>query len=181
MRRVLSTGVVSLVASLFPVAMAFGQQATLLQQFYVMKAFAPNVDKVGVLVSQTPAAEFKDKLGRASAAVGVQAVISVVAGLNDLSRAYQELVTNYRVRFIWIPPEDAVLCSDVARDYLVRKAVTEGVGILAPSKQWVAQGATLYVGLDGEKVKPYYNSRALQALGLTVPDKFADVSTATSE
>ncbi|MDZ7374461.1 MAG: hypothetical protein ONB23_10885 [candidate division KSB1 bacterium] len=157
------------------------QEATLLQQFFVMKAFAPNLERVGVLVSSDRGEAFKDKLGRASAAVGVKAVVTIVGNLHELSKAYQELVDVYQVRFIWVPSDDPVLRSDVAREYLVKKSVTQGVGILAPDKSWVMQGATLFVGVEGEKVKPFYNSKSLQALGLSVPEKYADVSTAASE
>ena len=172
---------VLLLALLFHVGSSMGQTPTILQQFFVLKSFDPDVKTIGVLLSNEPNPQFKQKLAQASVAVGVRSVISRVSGLHEIARAYRELVDYYKIDFLWIPPDDPVVATDLARDYLVRKTIEDGVGICAPTRDWVSKGATLWVGGERGKVRPYYNQRTLQALGLGVPEKYAQVSTAASE
>ncbi len=177
MRRFKATLVVLLLVCLGP--QAFPQQkATLAQQFYIMKLFNPELKSVGVILTSGYLDKLKTKMARAALATGVKVVYAEVSSLHELGDAFSRLVEENHVGFIWIPPNDPVVSTDVAMKYLLKKAVLKGVGTCVPEKKWLTSGGALYVGVESGHVRPYFNSRLLEAMGMKVPEKYVGLATA---
>ena len=181
MRRILVSLALSFGILGSPGAGLLAQRATVAQEFYVIKAFNPELQRIGVLISAGSAERMREKLARASLAAQLKAIVVTVNGLNELARAFRRLVDEFKVGFIWIPSDDPIVTSGTARKYLLKNAVLKGVGTCVPSPDWLAAGGTLYIGLENGRVRPQYNQRVLQALGLSVPEKYLSISTATAE
>ncbi len=180
MRQFKATLVLLLLACL--VQPAFPQKrATLAQQFYVMKLFNPNLKSVGVILSSEHLAKLKSAMARAALANGVKVVYAEVGDLHELGDAFSRLVEDNNIGFIWIPADDPVVCTDVAMKYLLKKAVLKGVGTCVPDKKWLSSGGTLYIGVEEGRVRPYFNVRLVEAMGMKVPEKYMSLATAEAQ
>ena len=167
-----------LVVLLFSVNHGYPQgKATVAQQFYVMKMFKPDLKAVGVILSSARIEKLKNKLARAGLANGLKIIYSEVGDLHELADAFSTLMEHSEIGFLWIPSDDPVVSTEVAMKYLLKKAVMKGIGTCVPDKKWLSVGGTLFIAVEGGRVRPYFNTRLVEAMGMKVPEKYAALAT----
>ena len=179
--RWLKTALVVIVLLLLGQWVVAQEKATLAQQFYVLKLFNPKLKKVGVITSVENTEKIKETLTRACLINGLKAIYVEANGLHQLGDAINSLVQDEEIGFLWIPPNDPIVSTEVAMKYILKKAVLKGVPTCVPDKKWLNFGGTLYVGIENGKVRPYFNTRLVEALGMKVPEKYTHFATAEAE
>ena len=168
-----------LVLLVFSVNYGYSQEkATVAQQFYVMKMFKPDLKAVGVILSSARVGKLRNRMARAGLANGLKIVYVEVGDLHELGDAFSTLMEHNEIGFLWIPADDPVVSTEVAMKYLLKKAVVKGIGTCVPDKRWLSVGGTLFVGVEGGRVRPYFNTRLVEAMGMKVPEKYAAFATA---
>ena len=168
-----------LVVLLFSVNHGYPQgKATVAQQFYVMKMFKPDLKAVGVILSTARLGKLKKDMARAGLINGLKVVYADVGDLHELGEAFSTLTAHEEIGFLWIPPDDPIVSTGVAMQYVLKKAVLKGIATCVPNKKWLSSGATLFVGMEDGKIRPYFNTRLVEAMGMKVPEKYAALATA---
>ncbi len=154
---------------------AAGTSASPLQSLYMIKQLVPNARTVGVMWNKSVAntASLLPELNRASAEIGVKVVIEDVEQLKDISDEFRDLVQNYHIQVLWIVENDDPLGSSLSKGYLIKNATLSGVALFAPSTDWVSAGACAALMSEGGKAKLFVNQKTLNALGLKVPQQYA--------
>lgn len=157
---------------------AAGTDASPLQSLYMIKQLVPNVRTVGVMWNKSVAntANLLPELNRASAALGVKIVIEDVEQMKDISDKFRDLLQSYHIQVLWIVENDDPFTSSLSKGYLVKNSTLSGVALFAPNPDWVSAGACAALMSVGGKAKLFVNQKTLNALGLKVPQQFAQTT-----
>lgn len=168
----------SVLLSLLSTPKAAGTSASPLQSLYMIKQLVPNAQTVGVMWNKSAAntSTLLPELNRASAEIGVKVVVEDAEQMKDISDEFRDLVQKYHVQVLWVIENDDPLGNSVSMEYLIKNATLNGVALFAPSTNWVSAGACAALMSEGGKAKLYINKKTLNALGLKVPQQFAQAT-----
>jgi ABC-type uncharacterized transport system substrate-binding protein len=150
--------------------------ATPIQSIFMIKQLIPQTQTIGLMWNQyeTKTSELLPKIERASVSNGVKVVVEDVESLKDISQEFRELKDKYHVQVIWIIENNDPISSDVAREFLIKNSIVNGIALFAPSTDWVSAGACASLLSDGSNVKLYVNRKTITALRIIVPDKYLE-------
>ncbi|MFW5973238.1 MAG: ABC transporter substrate-binding protein, partial [Bacteroidota bacterium] len=59
------------------------------------------------------------------------------------------------------------------RNFLIKTATGGGIPVLAPSADWVREGAHIMMHSDGSGVRLVVNKRAADAASLSIPEQYS--------
>ncbi|MCL4539713.1 MAG: hypothetical protein M1378_09000 [Bacteroidetes bacterium] len=157
---------------------AAGTSATPLQSIYMMKQIVPKVTTVGIMWNKSTinVSDLLPQINRASLSVGVKVVIEDVEQIQDVSAKFRDLVENYHIQVLWILQNDDLYGSSIVKGYLIKNSTLSGVALFAPGSDWVSAGACAALMSEGGNAKLFVNQKTLTALGLTVPQQFAQTT-----
>lgn len=161
-------------ALLFGTAFSNAPSVTPIQQLFVMKEIKPDVERVGVIWADDDGvqAELMPQLQKAGAGAGVTVFTADVNGLSDVAAAYRGLVRDNNIQVLWILTNDNVVASKNARKFLIKSTLEAGIPLLAPSDDWVDEGAPVSFKRGAEGVELVVNKAAAEALSLSFPEKY---------
>ncbi len=167
--------VILLLPALYSFAAPINQsKPTILQHLFMIKEFVPDVKVIGVIVqknSKTNSA-FIQKISRAAKSLNLKIVLVEVNQLKEISSRFKYALRNYHINAIWVPEEKGILANRTARSFLIKKSVLNKLMLLAPNKDWVAEGAFLTLVHEGGRMKLIVNQRTAFALDIPVPEKY---------
>ncbi|MCL5268224.1 MAG: hypothetical protein M1469_09000 [Bacteroidetes bacterium] len=157
---------------------AAGTSATPLQSLYMMKQLVPKVTTVGIIWNQSTinTSSLLPEINRASLSVGVKVVVEDVEQIQDVSAKFRDLVQNYHIQVLWILQDDDLYGSSIVKGYLIKNSTLSGVALFAPGTDWVSAGACAALMSVGGNAKLFVNQKTLNALGLTVPQQYAQTT-----
>lgn len=148
------------------------------QQLYVLKQVKPDVEKIGIVWNERrDHSDVMPLIERAGANNGVKVFVVPAAQKGDVAGALRQLIRDNAIDALWIVREDGLVDREPSRSYLIREATKRGLPVLAPSSDWVDDGASLAVFDQGGELRVSVNKPAADALGLQVP---ADLAPRTS-
>ncbi|HUI29742.1 MAG TPA: ABC transporter substrate binding protein [Candidatus Acidoferrales bacterium] len=153
---------------------AVDSNVTPLQMIFMIKQLIPQTQALGLLWNQTKinSGEYLPKIERASASMGVKVIVEDVEELSDISQKFRDLKDNYHVQAVWVFDNSDPLNSNIAKDFLIKNTIVNGIALFAPNTDWVSAGACASLLSDGSTVKLYVNKKTINALGIKVPDKY---------
>lgn len=149
-----------------------------LQQMYILKEIKPDMERVGILWSETAPNHdaLMRKVQQAAAASGVKVFVAYVDDMRDVAPSYRTLRRDHDIDVLWILDDDGAVGSSVGRNYLIKNATQHGVPLLAPTADWVNDGAPISLQRIDGAITVMLNEAAAAATALTVPDKYATQS-----
>jgi len=74
----------------------------------------------------------------------------------------------------WILRDDELVSHNISRKFLIEQTTLKGIPLLAPSPQWVEEGALCHVALVDGKVKLQVNQKVAMALNISIPEKYSE-------
>ncbi len=143
------------------------------QQLFMLKELRPSVKKVGVLMA--PGSAIAAEVGKAGATYGVQIVAQGVKEMSEVAPALRKLMAD-GVDAVWIPEASAGLSDATSRMYIIKQAVGSKIPVIAPSAEWVSQGAPVCVRKSGAGMEIVLNKATAAATALAVPEKYAAIT-----
>ena len=171
-------GVLVLVAAITLSALYPAQRAsdvTPMQQMYIMKEVQPNIERLGIIWNRaTHDEETLTKIRRAGTSLKVQLFLAEVSDLSDIAPQFRELTRTHKVQAVWVVKNDGLLDSSTGKSFLIKNAVKAGIPLIAPSEDWVSEGAFIAMKKQDGGIYLMVNKSAAAALSLTVPDKYAE-------
>lgn len=147
---------------------------TPIQQMFILKEMKPDVERVGIIWREDSPQhdDLMPQVQRASSASDVQVFVAYVDNIRDVAPSYRTLRRKHDIDVLWILEDDDTVGSDVAREYLIKTATQNGIPLLAPSSNWVNEGAPVSLqNADGD-IQIVVNKAAAAATALDVPDKY---------
>lgn len=160
---------------LFPSLASAPADVTPIQQLAVLKEMKPDAERVGIVWNQAADRdELLPRIERAAAGAGFRVIVNLASSLDEVGPAFRDLVRTHRIDVLWIVQNDGLVNRQPARGFLLREAARAGVPILAPSPDWVEEGATLALTDDGAGLRIVVNQAVADALALRVPDAYLE-------
>ena len=144
------------------------------QAIYMIKQLIPQVQTIGLMWNRSMenTDDLLPKIERAAITTGVRVVIEDIEGISDIPEKFRDLKDNRHVQVLWIIDESSPFNASVAKDYLVKNAIVNGIALFAPNADWVSEGACTSLSYDGSTLRLCVNKKTISALGLNVPDKY---------
>ena len=148
--------------------LAFAQKAGSAQQIAVAKTLKAGLTTIGILSTTIDDKEI-EKWTRAGMTLGVKVVIGKARVSMDVAGLYRTLVKDKGAQVIIIPDASDDVMTGVGFEFLRETAITDQVGVFAPTEALVANGALCCVTSEGGKLKAFVNQKIAAVLGANVP------------
>ena len=169
--RLLALFLLPFVVAAFP--RPVNNDITLLQQLFVLTEVKPSIARVGILWDKNVShAEVLAQIERAGASASVKIVVTEVGEMKDLAPAFRSLVRDQRIDALWVLANDKVVDTPIGRKFLIQTAAEHSIPILAPTPQWVNEGAAVALKKDAQGISLIVNRAAAKAAALTIPEKY---------
>lgn len=146
--------------------------ATPTQQLFLLKELKPELQRVGVIWRAGTSDDLMKQVQRAAAGAGLQAVVAPVEDVKDVAPAFRNMRREHQIDALWIVENDGLVDSDLVRKFLIKSTIESGMPLLAPTSDWVEQGASITLTADGDGIGLIVNEAAAAALALDVPAKY---------
>lgn len=145
-----------------------------LQQMFFLKKSKPAVERIGVIWKKgAPGQAAKlESMRRAAASIQGKLIVAYVSRPSEIASQYRQLTRKHDVEALWIVENDGLVDGSVPRQYLIENATKAGIPLLAPSKDWVTDGAPMAVEKQGDAFSILINEPAAAAAALSVPAEF---------
>lgn len=178
MKRVCSTplALLILIAAAFPLtAAAPTSDVTPLQQVFIMKELKPDLERIGVLADKSVTEDevIMSQINRAAAGAGVKVFLAAVESIRDVAPMYRGLRTNHDVQTVWVVTNGGAMSENASRKFVIKEAARDQLPVLAPTEEWVDEGATVALKIEDGQVRLIVNKATSEAVGLTIPAKYA--------
>lgn len=138
------------------------------QTIGVLKKLKPDLNSVGVL-STTTSKKDAEAMARTALQQGVKVFVAIAADVREVPQLYKTLVGEKKVQVIVLPDADDRTMTGMGFDFLKENALTDRVGICAPTPGLVAEGAVCCVSRENDKVVAYVNQKVLGFINAAVP------------
>lgn len=151
-------------------------KVTPLQQLYVMKELISELHTVGIILNKDKVdrESLLPRLQRASAQLGLKLVIAEIKELRDIATNFRNLTDNHQVKAVLILDNDDIIGSEIGKKYLIKQSTLNNIPLFAPAREWVNEGALLYIYKEGNKTALYVNKKTAEVLSVTIPEKYLE-------
>ena len=148
--------------------------ASPLQQLFLLKEIAPNTQRIGVVWTESsPEHELLMKqLNQASKATQIEVVVAYAEGVADVATAFRSLTREHDVDAIWVLEEVGPMSDGLSRTFLIKNAIKSELPLLAPSDEWVREGAALSMRIADGQMQLVANESVCGAMSLNIPEKY---------
>jgi len=151
---------------------------TPLQQLFVAKEIKPDLERVGIIWKSGESRDaLMEQIKRAGASTNVKVFVAEADDMQDVAPRFRELTRDHKVQMIWVVQDDALLAQGVIKSFLVKSATEALVPLLVPNTEWVDAGGTVALERVDGSIKLVVNKKAIDAMSLTVPDKYQEGAT----
>lgn len=149
---------------------------TPLQQLFVFKELKPDIQRIGIIWNEDSAnrGALMPKIQQASASTGIEVFVANVKELKEIAPQYRTLVRNNDIQALWIVENDGVVDSAIGQKFLLKETTQKGIPILAPTEEWVNNGATVSLKRAEGQIQLVVNQAAASALALAIPEKYQE-------
>ena len=148
---------------------------TPMQQMYIIKEIQPSIERLGIIWNKaTHDDEVLLKIRRAGTSLKVKLFLAEVSDLSDIAPQFRILTRKHKVEAIWVIKNDGLVDSPIGKDFLIKNTVKAGVLLLAPSEDWVSEGAFIAMKRQDNRIHLVVNKSVAEALKLVVPEKYAE-------
>jgi len=142
---------------------------------YIMKEIMPDVERLGIIwYKETRDEEVLTKIRRAGTSLKVQLFLAEVSELSDIAPHFRVLMRKHNIQALWVVQNDGLIDSSIGKSFLIKNAVKGGIPLFAPSEDWVNEGAFITLIKQDGKIFLVVNKSAVDAMSLTVPQKYAE-------
>ncbi len=164
-----------LLAGLVAVAPASAQVSPQ-QQMFLMKELKPDAAKVGIIWKAGVAnrEELLLQIQRSATSTGIKVFVSEVKDLKDVAEQYRNLVRTHGIQMLWIVENDGVVNDAASRKFLIKSAMEARIMLVAPSNDWVNEGACVAIKKQDDAIGLVVNKAAAEALSISVPEKYRE-------
>ncbi len=97
-----------------------------------------------------------------------------MSNLSYIAPLFRALRRTNKVLAIWIIKKDGLLDSPIGKNFLIKNTVKAGALLIAPSEDWVSEGAFIAMIKQDGGIHLVVNKSAADALSLAVPEKYAE-------
>lgn len=152
-----------------------GSGVTPMQQMYIMKEIMPDVERLGIIwYKETRDEEVLTKIRRATTSLKVQLFLAEVSELSDIAPHFRLLTRKHNIQALWVVQNDGLVDSSIGKSFLIQNAVKGGIPLIAPSEDWVNEGAFITMKKQDGKILLVVNKSVADAMSLVVPEKYAE-------
>jgi putative ABC transport system substrate-binding protein len=148
---------------------------TPLQKVFIMKEVRPDVERLGIIWDkEAHDEEVLQKIQRAGTSLNVQLFLAEVSELSDIAPQFRILTQTHNIQALLIVKNDGLVDSSVGKSFLIKSTVKAGIPLIAPSEDWVTEGALLMVKKQDGGIHLVVNKAVADALSLTIPEKYIE-------
>lgn len=147
------------------------ERASLIQQMYFLDKMKPDVERVGIIWKRgfDNQKDMLESAKRAVASIQGKLYVGYVESKSDVAEQFRALTGEHNVQALWIVEEDGIVDASAPREYLIKNAIESGIPLLAPSEDWVNEGAPLAIDRTNGEIQILLNEPAAKATALEVP------------